>query len=110
MPAGRPSSYSQELADEICIRISTSTDSLRTICEADDMPDPRSIYRWLASNDSFSQQYARAKEQQVSVMAEEILDLADTPKIGQKVKSEPGKPDSEGNRQIRRTANRTSSR
>lgn len=61
------------------------------------MPSALTIYRWLANNPEFNSQYARAKEQQTAVMAEEILELADTPRIGQKVKSEAGPVDSEGN-------------
>lgn len=72
----RPATFTTELADEICFRIATSTDSLRTICEADDMPTDRSVYRWLSANSDFSHQYARAKEFQCQALADGIRDIA----------------------------------
>jgi hypothetical protein len=41
------------------------------------MPDARSVFRWLAANEDFRQQYARAREAQADFMAEEILQIAD---------------------------------
>jgi hypothetical protein len=38
MPAGRPSDYTQEIADLICERIADG-ESLRAICAGDDMPN-----------------------------------------------------------------------
>lgn len=73
---GRPSDYSQELADLICERISDG-ESLRTICMADDMPNKATVFRWLAANKMFSDQYTRAREVQAETMAEDILQIAD---------------------------------
>jgi hypothetical protein len=73
---GRPSEFTQEMALEICSQIMEGK-SLRAICAADGMPDPRTIYRWLAANLDFSQQYARAKEDQADTLADEILNIAD---------------------------------
>lgn len=75
---GRPSSYSQELADRICEAISSQTLGLRHICEQnEDFPSTTTIYRWLVENESFREQYARAKDTQLEMMAEEMLDIAD---------------------------------
>jgi hypothetical protein len=78
MPAGRPSIYSPELATDICDRIASGL-SLREICRADDMPEAKTVYRWLADGQhpEFRQQYARAREIQSELMAEEILEIAD---------------------------------
>ena len=76
MPAGRPSEFSQEIADAICERIAEG-DSLRTICFDDGYPDKATVFRWLAKHQTFSDQYARAKEAQTDAFAEEILDIAD---------------------------------
>lgn len=72
---GRPSTFTQEVADEICLRIA-SGETLRSMT-GDNLPDQRTIFRWLAANDGFRQQYARAKEAQAEVLAEEILEIAD---------------------------------
>jgi hypothetical protein len=67
---GRPTNYSQETADEICSRIIESDYGLEQICEDDDLPSARTVFRWLAANDDFRQQYARAKEVQGHVQAD----------------------------------------
>lgn len=74
--AGRHSDYTQELADTICERISTG-ESLRSICKAADMPNIATVFRWLANNKSFSDQYARAREEQAEALADEIVQIAD---------------------------------
>lgn len=75
-PVGRPSDYTQDLADRICEKLSEG-ESLRTVCFADDMPSARSVFRWLRDNKEFSQQYARAKQESADAMADEILDISD---------------------------------
>lgn len=75
---GRPSMYSEEVADVLCERIATTNFSLRTICESDEMlPSAGTVLRWLREKESFREQYARAKEEQADLLAEEILDIAD---------------------------------
>lgn len=74
---GRPTIYSQELADEICRQIATSSISLRTLCAKEGMPDVSTILRWRNTNKEFCEQYARAKEEQADFMAEEMLEIAD---------------------------------
>ena len=75
---GRPSSFTEELAEEICARLADGQ-SLRKICLADDMPDQRTVMRWLSDGryDAFRQQYARAREMQADTIFDEILDIAD---------------------------------
>lgn len=72
----RPSEFTQETADRICDLISEGK-SLRKICEADDLPDKSTVFRWLGQNTKFRDQYARARESQADFMAEDILDIAD---------------------------------
>lgn len=55
---GRPTDYTEELAQEIVARVQTM--SLRKICREDDMPSRDTVYRWLANYPSFSDQYVRA--------------------------------------------------
>lgn len=76
MPAGRPSTYSEEIADIICEQIAKGL-SLARICQADGMPQPRTVYGWLRTNEEFAQNYTRAKEDQADYMAEETLEISD---------------------------------
>src|SRR5579859_5590393 len=77
MPIGRPSSYSQETADIICERLAAG-ESLRTICDSENIPSFVTVFKWLADRPAFLQQYARAREIQAEHMAEEILRIADS--------------------------------
>lgn len=73
---GRPSDFTQDLADEICEQLSEGI-SLRTVCIPNTMPAARTVFRWLRTNEEFCQQYARAKQESADAMGEEILDLSD---------------------------------
>jgi len=85
-PTGRPSDYSDELADEICERLCNG-ESLREICSEDRMPNRATVFRWLGKYESFSDQYARAREEQAQTLADEIVYIADNQVIGQKTVS-----------------------
>jgi hypothetical protein len=76
MPAGRPTDYTQETADIICERLADG-ESLRTICDDADMPARSTVFRWLSLHKEFSDQYARAKEVQAEVLADELISIAD---------------------------------
>lgn len=73
---GRPSNFTQETADTICLRLSEG-ESLRTICKDEEMPGASTVFQWLAARSEFAEQYARAREAQADHMAEEILQIAD---------------------------------
>lgn len=81
---GRPSLYTEELAEQICEAISEGM-SLREIVKLPGMPDRVTVYRWLAGNREFCNQYARAREEQADLLADEIIQIADTPMIGERV-------------------------
>lgn len=68
--------YDQEVADRICGELAAGR-SLRSICADEGMPDKATVFRWLAANASFSDQYASAREVQADAMLEEILQIAD---------------------------------
>lgn len=77
------STYTPELADEICSRIADGK-SLRTICKAEDMPSRDTVRRWLNGDAvsekeciEFKAKYARAREDQADVYAEECVEIAD---------------------------------
>ena len=66
---GRPSDYSPEIADLICERLIESDYGLEDICRADDLPNVRTVFRWLKAHPDFRQQYALAREAQAEVQA-----------------------------------------
>ena len=68
--------FSQEMADTICERIANG-ESLRSICDPDDMPAASTVCLWLSKNPRFAEQYARAREAQADTIFDEILDIAD---------------------------------
>jgi hypothetical protein len=76
--AGRPSSFKQETADEICALLAVGQ-SLREICRQEGFPDISTVMRWLADpeREAFREQYAHAKQAGIEAIAEEILDIAD---------------------------------
>lgn len=76
--AGRPSTYSLEVAVTICTRLAEGT-ALKTICRDEDMPSLSTVYRWLADPDheAFREMYTRAREDQADTLADEILEIAD---------------------------------
>lgn len=69
---GRPSSFTQEIADALCEAIVESDYGLEEVCNSDErFPSARTVFRWLAAeeNDAFRQQYARAKVEQSHIQA-----------------------------------------
>lgn len=75
-PAGL-TDYTDELAKEICDVISVNAIGLRVLCEQrPHWPNPDTIYSWLNSYKSFSEQYARAKQLQAEVYAERAIEVA----------------------------------
>ena len=73
----RPSKFTQELADEICRRVSEGR-SLRSVCRDADMPTDETVRQWRLADAEFSAQYARAREARAEVLADEIVEIADT--------------------------------
>lgn len=84
---GRPSSYTTELADAICDRIAEG-ESLRAICRGEDMPAMSTVFRWLATDEAFAEQYARAREEQAEALADEIVSISDEAEVVTKQQGE----------------------
>ena len=84
---GRPSIYSQEVADEIAERI-IGGESLRVICAEDHMPSTSTLTRWLRDNQEFRAQYVYAREANAQIQASEIVEIADrtSPEMAQVAK------------------------
>jgi hypothetical protein len=75
---GRPSIYSDKLAETICLRIAEG-ESLNKICKDAEMPDKATVFRWLVSDQVFCDKYARARELQAETQFDELIDIVDQP-------------------------------
>ncbi|HLH92082.1 MAG TPA: terminase small subunit protein [Xanthobacteraceae bacterium] len=81
--AGRPSLYSHDLAETICRLIVTPDpttgrpQSVRSICQREDMPHRDTVYGWLLVHKDFAELYGRAMELRADQMFDECLDIAD---------------------------------
>ena len=75
---GRPTDYNLELATEICETIATTSKGLATLCrENSHWPDRRTLLRWRLSNKEFCHLYEKAKVDQVELLVDECVDIAD---------------------------------
>ena len=72
----RPVEYTEDIADEICWRI-THGEPLVRICADEHLPHVATIYRWLIRFPTFCDMYTRAREEQADTNADEILAIAD---------------------------------
>lgn len=81
---GRHSTFTQEIADTICERLSEG-ESLNSICKDEGMPSEAAVRAWaLEDREGFAAKYTRAREIGYDCMAEQILSLADECRIGEK--------------------------
>lgn len=80
---GRPTVFTPELGRDICRRLSEG-ESLRKILKDDGYPNISTVMRWLFEDTTihtdfqeFQEQYARARQVQAELRAEEIIAIAD---------------------------------
>lgn len=73
---GRPSTYTSQLAEEICERLSKG-EPLAQICRDDHMPAVRTVSDWKDANKSFSADFVRAREDGFDAIAADCLDIAE---------------------------------
>jgi hypothetical protein len=71
---GRPTTFTEELAQEFCRRIA-SGGSVASVCEADDMPDHATIYRWQRARPDFSDSLAHARAERSEAFSGQIMAL-----------------------------------
>lgn len=74
--AGRPSIFSQEIADRICELLADKY-SLRQICTRDDMPNRATVHRWMAEKPDFATKCVHAREEQADYIVEDCIDIED---------------------------------
>ena len=70
------STYTKEVGDKICMLLMEGY-SLRAICRRDDMPVISTVMLWLHRHEEFFAQYARAREVQAELLAEDVIEIAD---------------------------------
>ncbi len=75
-PIGRPSDYTDALADAICERLMLG-ESMAKICACDGLPSESMVYRWLPLHEHFRERYAHARDIQADRMVGQILEIAD---------------------------------
>ena len=75
-PLGRPTKYTDAIAETICARLSNG-ESLAQICREEDYPSAVTVYAWLHSQPDFLNKYTKAREDQADTNADQILKIAD---------------------------------
>lgn len=75
---GRPTKYTDDLALEICARLSKG-ETLLSICRSDHMPHRVTVYDWLwdKRHEEFHNMYARARRVQAHGYVDEIIEISD---------------------------------
>ena len=76
-PGGRPSIYTDELAEKIC-KLIISGLSLRKILDQEGMPSRDTVHNWILNRGEFSDQYARACKLRREYKFEKLEDIAET--------------------------------
>lgn len=76
MAGGRPSSYSQEVADEICARLSKG-EPLSVICSDEHIPSFQTVYNWEKARPEFLEASTRARLIGTHYLAYDSLRVAD---------------------------------
>jgi len=77
--AGRPSKFTQELADQICDLMIAGSD-LVDACEALKL-NRRTVYRWMHENPDFDAQCARAREALTDFRLKKIREKIETAQV-----------------------------
>lgn len=83
----RNMAFDQATADLICERLAGG-ESLRAVCKEPGMPHESTVRAWARDDvQGFYTQYTRAREIGYDCLAEEALEISDTPVIGVKTKT-----------------------
>jgi len=78
---GRPTKYTEELAQYVCDIVSSHSGGIPTLCKQFPIfPDESTIYLWRMKHEGFSRKYTLAKQAQAEIFAEEIIELSDSAK------------------------------
>ena len=77
----------QEVKAAICARIADG-EPLRQICREPGMPAWRTVYDWIEADKDFAARIARARTLGFDAIAEEALDIANTPVLGEETEDD----------------------
>lgn len=81
--------YTDEIGVELCIRLAEG-ESLKSICNDAHLPSKSTVLKWAVDPEHpISDRYARAREIGYLLLADEIIDISNTPLEGQKTKTGP---------------------
>ena len=83
---GRPSSYTQEIGDEICRRYAAG-ETLAEICATEGFPHISTLYDWRKAIIPFGEAFARAQELHADTLADEVKGIADKDHDPQRAKN-----------------------
>lgn len=75
-PPGRESTFRQDVADEICARLSKG-EPLTQICKSDNMPAVRTVDNWREARPEFDAAIVRARAEGYDSIAAECIAIAD---------------------------------
>lgn len=93
-PKGSGSKYTEEISEQICALVADGV-NLRKVCRMDGMPSWRTVYDWVVARPDFAARLAHARDVGYDALAEEALEIANTPIMGlKKVYSSGGDEDS----------------
>lgn len=82
MPAGRPSTYNSEIADEILDGVASGKSLVTVLKENDKFPGYSTVMQWLRKHPEFAENYARAREDQADHDADKIGEIAEEVRKG----------------------------
>ncbi len=87
MAGGRPTTYNEPQASEICERLAGG-ESLLSICSEPRMPAQSVVFQWLSKNAEFAENYARARVFWADSEFERIMEIADNTQEGVKTETD----------------------
>lgn len=74
MPAGRPSDYTDDLADEFCRRVASGR-SILSVCADVDMPAETTVYRWRHDRAEFREKITVARDERMEAYSDRLMAL-----------------------------------
>lgn len=85
LPPVPPTKFTEARFNAICEILSSTNRGLKSAC-LDNGICTVTFYKWIKENQNLLNIYARARELQAEILADEIVSIADTPQIGSKTR------------------------
>lgn len=75
---GRPTIYTEEFGEEICLAVATSSDGLSKLCaQYPHWPNQNTIYEWRIKFKEFGERYTRAQTIKIEGYIDQLIEIAD---------------------------------